>query len=185
MIAIGISVSVGKKRQNRAFNTNRKQAPKQTVQISKDQLKIVLDHSFVHNYLRSHEKVSANESVVIVDDSDVDDSVEYMGTEKASPNTKKMAEMNARIFNLEKENRRLQSELTKKIVEADDGAMAIESNDIQASTSKSASGTGADLGLSLDADMIGQMLDECKEDGNLIDLAKDVMDFCMEQEYQQ
>lgn len=178
-----ISVFVGKKSKNR----NRNQSSKQNVQVSTERLIVVLDHSFVHDYLRSHEKAKETESVVISDDTDTDDSIEYIGTKEASPTTKKLAKINARIFTLEKENRRLLTKLTEKktINAADDDVVPIEPNDAQASTSKSTSGYEADLELSLDDDMIGKMLDECKENGNLIDLAKDVVNFCMAQEQQQ
>lgn len=73
-----------------------------------------LDDLFVQNYLQAQngteakiiEKSNSNENVIEIDDSDSE--IEYIGTELASPNTKKIAKMNEKIF-------RLQNELSKRL----------------------------------------------------------------------
>lgn len=173
------------------------------IEVSSKIGKIILDYEFVQEYLRVQDETkSPNQSVIEVDD--LDSSVEYIGTEMASPKTQKIAKMNERIDNLEKGIKRLTNNLEeeKKRNKKNDVAKSVvgvlmpnvpeetiattSSNEPQASTScASNSNSEIDFGVSINEDEINQLIDELQINGQLFDIANEIVDYFTQEEQQE
>lgn len=189
--------------QNRKKAIKANQKPKaKKLQISSKKGKIILDPDFVEEYLRKQNEKNA--TVIDVDESDSD--VEYVKTESASPKTKKIAKINARIIDLEKQlaagSKAKIKRIEKTSAPKDDDLLAstfdetcesmssveprsstsFESTSSESINSEPANNSLLDWGI--DTVQVNHMIDEWNANGQLPEIAAEVMEFIKQQEQQ-
>lgn len=177
------------------------------IEVSSRAPVVSLDPSIVQNYIDGQNKnteeekenvpnIADKENESVIDLEAVkDDSVEYVGTSTASPRTKKIASMNKRIYLLEnqiagmkkgtkaKKNHSNQSNASASSIEPQSSfsSGASTSSSSLNSTNSMADFNASDLG-GFDEEEVNKLVDEWHGNGQLLDIAKEVIDFCQQQQ---
>lgn len=171
---------------------------------------MILDASYVQNYFdqkenaekenaeKEEENVSniagkENESVIDLDALEDDDSIEYVGSSIASPRTKKIASMSKQIYLLENQIAGMKKEKKAKQNLGNQSNASASSIEPQSSTSSASTSSSSlnstdsmgDINISdlggFDEEEVNKLVDEWHANGQLFDLANDVVDFCLKQ----
>lgn len=170
----------------------------------------VVEYLRIHNKKDTSATVNASDvgCAVTVNDSDSDGDIEYIKTEMASPRTKKFMKMSTKIVQLESQIASLTSKTKSKLVNQtpkNGNSMQIAPNqtcssmnsiDLQSSisiepqsstsygstSSASALSSMVDFDVSIDDDTINQMVADWDPQGQLPEIAAEVMDFIKQQQ---
>lgn len=172
-----------KTNRNRCTQGQSNQIPaKKAIALSTATNKVVLDGSFVAEYLHRQaiEKGKENQTPINLCDSDDDDSdVEFVCKKQASPGTLRYSKLIERLNKLERENRNLKKEVNV----LKEGAVPVQSDEpIQSETSAAPIADNEigehfdDWGVSYDEEWINGQINDVIANGNLTEIEQSLFE---------